>query len=593
MFNKLTIRLKIFKDESISSYIFRISKENGVSFLVFWNMIKISSKTHTKFGKINILDIAPLRHIDANAYKEITGCTSESLISNSFYKVLERIQVKRTRFIVGIFDYRFRYCPLCLREKAYNKLIWRIKNIKICNLHKVMLLDRCLCCNSTIEYEKLRELGKCPHCGNRLVFEIKNENFDQKFLNEQKYLYETWNTLLYGRYNKIKPKDIAYKILFVLNNKNNEFNRYNAAVSIKAKNKLATILKYAKGNIGLRRMLNLDTIINILYNNNMSMQEFLNLNVPNTFISSVNSKPLRKIEIASCIAPWCNNINGKGKLIKTGTSMETHVSGNSLLYYMFCPECGCAYAYDKLGNIQERTNYIESYYLLNKFWNKEISLKKLSIITGVTEERLKRRLAYFNSRGFFLKSNWAYKFDNRLLELFLEGLKKNMTTKEIMSWKCWGGYRNYLLYRYNKDVIYELNTRKINKRTKVDFNRLKIQKCLEKMYNENEKITLSSVGNALGVSLETIRAWGGNKSVSKYKMQQELLEMKNNKERLYKEIDNYLYAHNNIIIKSKELYEYLGVIRNILWRRYPDITADITDKIKDHNKKIKQMINIK
>lgn len=593
MLNKLTVRLKIFKDESISSYIFRVSKENGLSFLAFLNMIKSSSKYYAQFSEINILDIVPLGHIDTDSYKEMTGDTSESLINNTFYKILEKfcksIKVERSRFFTGIFDYEFRYCPLCLKERTYNKLIWRVKDIKICNQHKVRLLDRCLFCNNLIKYDQLRELGICPHCGNRLDFKIENENFDYKFLKEQKYLCETWNTLLYERYNKINPRDIAYKILYVLNNKNDQFNRNKVKDSIKEKNKLAMILQYARGTTIQKRVLHLATIIQILYDNDTSMQQFLNVNVPDTFISSVNSNFIKKIESASCIAPWCNNINVKGKLIKTGTSVKKHTSGNSLLYYMFCPECGCEYAYDRLGNIRERTNYIESYHLLNKCWDKEISLEKLSYVTGISEDQLKRILTYFNLRELFLKGNETFNIDNRLLELFLEGLKKNMTIKEIRSWKCWGGYRKYLLYRFYKDVIYGLNTRKIkrNKRKNPDVNKLRIQKCLDKLLKDKERITLNSVCNALGISTETIRNWKENEMISKYKKQQEIIKLEEDRKVLHEKIDNYLRIHNNNIIKPKDLYRYLGIIRNTLWRKYPDITADITCKVKSHNKIIK------
>ena len=250
MLNKLTIRLKIFKDESISSYIFRVCKENGLNYLSFWNMIKKPNNDYAQFSEINILDIAPLGHIDSDEYKQITGDTSNSLINNSFFKVIEKFctheKVERARVLSGIFDYEYRYCPLCLKEKTYNRLVWRIKNIKICNQHKVKILDKCLLCNNLIKYEELRELGVCPHCGISLKFKTESENFDEEFLKEQKYLYETWNTLFYGEYDKVNSKDTLYKILYILNNRNNTFNKEELESSFKEKNNLALVLQYAK-----------------------------------------------------------------------------------------------------------------------------------------------------------------------------------------------------------------------------------------------------------------------------------------------------------------------------------------------------------
>ena len=322
------------------------------------------------------------------------------------------------------------------------------------------------------------------------------------------------------------------------------------------------------------------------------MQQFLKMQVPCTFISSISSNNMKKIDSASCIAPWCKNFNGMGNLIKTGTSLKKHICGGILLYYMFCPECGCEYAYDKFENIHERTNFIESFYLLNKYWSTEISLEKLSYKTGLSEDKLKRFLAYFNLRERFLKNNERYEIDNKLLVLFLEGIKNNITLREIRKWVCLGNYRNYLFYRYHKDVIYELNTKEVkrNRRVNAEINKQKILKCVDKLYENKIKITLNEVGKALNISRETVTNWGCNEYIYKMKKQQKQFIKENNIDILYKKTDKYLEIHNNSIIRTKDLYSYLGCIRNILWREYPGITAYITYKIKLHNKIIDDYI---
>lgn len=58
---------------------------------------------------------------------------------------------------------KLRYCPICLAEKLYYRIQWRLKSSIVCLKHEVLLHDRCPQCNSIIAFSK-NSLGKCQ-CG--------------------------------------------------------------------------------------------------------------------------------------------------------------------------------------------------------------------------------------------------------------------------------------------------------------------------------------------------------------------------------------------------------------------------------------------
>jgi len=55
------------------------------------------------------------------------------------------------------------YCPACLREALYHRLIWQVEAVAACPIHAAWLLDSCPACKHSLTARAVA-VGCCPHC---------------------------------------------------------------------------------------------------------------------------------------------------------------------------------------------------------------------------------------------------------------------------------------------------------------------------------------------------------------------------------------------------------------------------------------------
>ncbi|ERK32414.1 TniQ family protein [Clostridium intestinale] len=594
MIDKLTIRFKPFQDESLTSYFIRISNDNGLNTINLLNSVRKIENEYLQLSEINIIDKVAFKHININGLEKLLGFKVDLLLKNTFYRFIERFgdgsEVERSRFISGSIRNEFSFCPKCLKEKMYYKLIWKISEIKICDKHGCTLISKCVKCNSKITYEDIISAGICNKCGHKISARIDIEKLDSKFLQEQVCLYKIWNTLIYGEYDKMNSKEIAYKILYIINNKEKNLSREILKSESRQKFFIPMLLQYARGTTKNRRVLHISTVIKILLEYKINIQDFLNLNVPKKFMDSIENTKQTKLSIASCMAPWCGNYKVEGSLIKTNTSYKKSINDNVLLYYMYCSVCGCEYAYDKKGKLVERTEFIDGFNRLSNTWSKELSLGNLAHKNCITKDKLKRLLAYFNTRGMYLKNENSIILKEDLINVFIREIKKGRSLREIRHLKYWNNYREYLLYRFHKEVMLNINMKKVtrNKKVSMEKQNKKVTEVLEKLLKANTTITLNQVCRTLNVSPETIRNWRCNKIISSYKNKQKSEMLLKKGEIIRGKIEEFMKSHETEPINTKTIYEFIEIQRNILWRNYPELTSYITNNINEHNKSIQK-----
>jgi len=131
--------------ESFGSYLIRTAQLNGVESLRRWyTLLKLHSLKRV------LRDNPPL---DFGAMPCLLNITQDQLLATTFHYVREKFLCDRKQLFTMLSNAlasNFRYCPLCVAEKGYYQLVWRLRIIPGCVQH------RC----------QLREL--CPHCGQRL-----------------------------------------------------------------------------------------------------------------------------------------------------------------------------------------------------------------------------------------------------------------------------------------------------------------------------------------------------------------------------------------------------------------------------------------
>ena len=401
---ELSIRLKPINEESLHSYIHRISHINGIELMDF---LRLSQKAKTKHSlqasDIRLLDFEPQSLIDPEIINCITGLDINEIYRMSFHFVLQRFcgnnNLERSRFMSNMFRDEYYYCPYCLNDNPFQRLMWEIKELTICQIHEVKFENKCNSCKQVILIKDINLFNICPHCGNKISkkFTQSQQEIDRDLLEKEKYTKDVLEILIKPCAIKMAQKDVAFRILYELNNCVPEFHRNTVKKALGLHEKsLPTLLQHARQSLSAERSLSLTYLLEVLYENNIHLCDFLELQVPNQFVSSILEKPLLKKSEVFCLAPWCNNFKKKNKLIKTGTSYNTRKNGEIFKYYLVCPECGCEYAFNSDSNLIERTYFIKGYILLNEYEQKDLSIRKLSRKINLSIDRINRCISYYN-----------------------------------------------------------------------------------------------------------------------------------------------------------------------------------------------------
>lgn len=599
--NRFTVRIKPQDGESLFSFMLRFSVENGINFFTLWNMVKKTRSHFIQSDDIGGMNFVPINMIEPLNMAYLTGIENEEILKMSFYYLIKKLcgksNIDRSRFISNMLRDTFCYCPKCLEENPYHRLLWSIRDVSICVKHNMPLVYKCPNCNKEIKIKDLHGFETCPYCSYELLNTPIPEDVGDIDLKWQIWLDNTYKSLLSISNIGIQPHDIATKLLYILNKNQPNFQREVVESSLNVRAKLPSLLQYSRESLSNKRTLHLSFILSILYENNISIEEFLNLYVPNDFVASIRNKKSYKVNQVSCLAPWCKNYMKKGLLVKTGTSLKKRSDGEVYKYYLLCPECGCEYAFDKEDKLNERTYFISGYTYLNKFSKQELGLIRLSEMIGFSQDMLRRCLSYFESRAMFVGecNRKVYFVDELLLHKFIKAVKEDIKINEIKKWSVWESYNHFLFYRYHKDVMMEINSHSHkkyqmpveDKNYRLDF----ISNTLENMVQQGKLITIKNVSEEVGVCSETLRYWGCNSLIAQIKEKQRKKRIIELKSRVRVMVDNYLLVNNGSKITSDGIYAYIGIRRNILWRSSPKLTTYIGNVLKKHNKAIYNKIN--
>lgn len=384
---KLTVRKIPFEGESLSSFIYRLSKSNGIPMLQFWNTLKNQYTAHyAQWNDINLIDFAPTSAINIKKLSRYLDTETEIIFNCTFYNVLwlfcGESEVERSRFLSGTLREELHYCPKCFIEKAYHKLLWKIDGIDCCLKHGVKLLNKCFHCSKEIKYKDILTLGVCPYCEKGLFKSDYDNRMNKIELEKALWFSNSWNYLLKNHSFKIQPNEIAIRILYLLNNNFEDPDFKLIERNMKSPGVLPNLLQHARESLSYKRTLHISFILNTLKENEIGVEEFLELEVPSVFIQTLNSKSVLKKDKVSCLAPWCSSYKKPGSLKKTGTSLNRQENGRVLKYYLVCDSCGCEYAFNEKEKIEERTYFIEAFNKLNDLEGLKSSLKELMLTTN-------------------------------------------------------------------------------------------------------------------------------------------------------------------------------------------------------------------
>lgn len=576
----LTVRVKPYEDELLSSFLIRLANDNGIDLLKFCSSLRNSTSHFFQRSDINLLDFYPLNSLDFNRLAEITNIEKNLLLNCTFIKITKKFSNNnsRARNMTDLIRNKLFYCPECLHEGNYYRTIWKLEGVNGCLKHNRILFDKCMNCNEAILYREINFIGKCPHCDFLLKKSI-SKNAEMKEIDKNTIL--SWMFLLNDGLLRLENNELALKLLFLLNEFKDAIDRDLITKNINKHTSLPILLQHARGTITKQKNLHINIVLNILMERNLSLEQLLNLKVPQSFKNNLIVN--KKIDSLFCTAPWCASFKTCGSLIKTGTSKKKKKNNTELKYYLFCKECGCEYALDYNDQLIERTYFISAYNKLVQVNLSNLSFKKVASILNMPIDKIKRILSYFTSRD--VKISLEISVDSNKLLKFINGIREGEKIKHIRKWDIWVSYSEFLVYRYHIEVINELfkkecprekDTRDLpNKSSKF----LLGKKTVDDMFNNGEDITIKNVCNKLKVSPETIRNWGCNSYIAQVKQNQRSLRIDRMREDIKFKLEQYLINTPAEKISATGFYEYIKIGRTVLWRIDNELTRYIAYKL--------------
>lgn len=590
-----TVRPNLRTGESLWSYLLRLTSQNGIPLLSIINSIKQWDRKYVQRSDLHLLDIAPGSILNIEQLSNLTGQSIERLFEATFAPLMKTFgvnqEIQSARFLSGMILDTYRFCPECLKEMLYYRLLWKMAPVTACIKHDVFLVNGCPSCKKQINFVDVEYLGVCPHCG-LLLERCQTRPIDVSEREYQHWIYEALLILLKPGNHNIKPHETAIRLLYLQCGKHSYFDRRFIETAVLST--LPTLLQHARDSLSQKRTLHLSYVLNNLHSHHHSINEFLAIDVPDSFVESVRQGVVRRADQLSCQAPWCTGYRRSGTLMKTGTTLKRRKSGERLLYYLACSKCGCEYAVDEDGELQERTYFIEGYRALQTVYTPLKGIKLLARSLGFTEDKTRRCLAYFCTRiESYAEWNGArMELETSLLNQVINDVRKGTMLKVIQQWKCWESYQQFLVYRFHPEVmraLVDLKRPRQSKRSDGVVKCEKVRETLEGLLERNEDITIVAVCDILGVCPETIRHWGCNYLIAEAKQLQRGQRAQSKKDEIYAEMETYLLSMPTVVT-SRAVYSMLGIQRTVLWRTAPELTAYIHEEIVRHNRNVKDVI---
>jgi hypothetical protein len=178
----LLCRIPLFADESLPSYLHRVTTANGYDYSTFTSICR--DRLSAKQVRDNL---ERPRHPETfDVLSSLTGVEPKALANASISRFLQTVLLselgKNIRLsdgsTYGILEWWIRsryfhkdhfahFCPACLRDALYHRSIWIPLDVTACLNHACLLVDHCGFCNELVSVQDIVG-GRCNQCGENL-----------------------------------------------------------------------------------------------------------------------------------------------------------------------------------------------------------------------------------------------------------------------------------------------------------------------------------------------------------------------------------------------------------------------------------------
>lgn len=591
---ELLIRPAIEPGECLSSYLQRVSNTNFITFHYLWRHV-LEANTHYPQSSISrLVDVTPSSTIDLSLLSSLLLTSRDTLENLTFMHVFRKFgvdanDINHSRILSNLIDTNRKFCPDCISENPYFKLIWQVTEINYCEIHGLELNTKCSSCNSFIPIlPNSADIKKCPTCG----FDLCNSTRTQYVSScKEQRNYEDWHSILNQKTSPLHPNDnisnvqnMALRILFLIE-------PYKKELTIDEKSTLSSIMHLARCTKSALTSIHLGSILHFLRKYNVPIQDFFSMNLPQEYIEAILNPKVRLIENHSCQAPWCKQYLKNGSLKRTPTSLKLHKSGGTLKYYMYCESCATEYALNTNGFLCERSYFIQF------AWNKVrpllsscSTLKEIILKLDSSQDKVTRSIIFLAANHLISQDDLPVNIPSTHNEVIMSRIKdsviKGIPAKKIRSelglkyndflyyWLC----IECLLLQFNKKIC-----RPDRASSKEERERM-FASVVEQLIDRRMPITIKSICDKLNICPESLRQWGLLPKVKEYKKIQTNSFKESYRNEILNKANEVLYkTHSfNNQIHSEELYKSIGVNRSVLVRNYPDLTKYIHERLLEY-----------
>jgi hypothetical protein len=591
---ELLIRPAIEQGECLSSYLQRVSNSNFISSHYLWRHV-LKSNTHYPQSSISrLVDVTPSSTLDLSLLSSLLLTSQNTLEDITFMNVFKKFgvdidDINHSRILGNLIDTNRKFCPECISENPYFKLIWQVTEIKHCERHGLELNTKCSNCNSFIPIlPNSADIRECPSCGFDLCKNLRMQYVSSG--NEQR-IYADWHYMLNQKTSPLhsigninNEQNIALRILFFTE-------PYKNVLTMDEKTTMSSIMQLARCTKSSLTFIHLGSILHFLRKCNVPIQEFFSMNLPQEYIVSILRPKVRLIDNLTCQAPWCKQYLKNGSLKRTPSSLRIHKSGDTLKYYMYCKSCATEYALDTNGLLCERSFFIQF------AWNKVrpllsscCTLKELTLKLNSSQDKVTRSIIFLAANHIIAQDDLPVNIPSTNNEVIMSRIKDNVI-KGIPAKKI----RSELGLKYNDFLYYWLSiecqllqfnkkVRRPDKASSKEERERMFTSVVEELIDSRIPITINSICEELDICPESLRQWGLLPKVKEYKNLQTDLFKENYRDEILNKANEVLYKTHlsNNQISSEELYKSIGVSRTVLVRNFPDLTKYIHERLLEY-----------
>lgn len=616
---RLPIRLSIVEGESFSGYIMRAAMAMNVDCKELLKYIISNYNIHYKLKNNRIslpysriassIDVFPFGILRENDICFMFNKSKKEIENSTFKNVFDILNVnydegkdlyKMYLNMELVKDVR-RFCPLCLKENGVYKLMWQVKELEICEIHKIKLVSHCGVCNSKQRYFST-SLGnyRCINCDSFLWEKVNRDKFNISQLNEQTLIYSDWKFLLNYENKLVKliphydfSQSLAITMLYVAQNQEDIFQIEN--IKLFPKRTVNKIVRFIN-NMRIEDNISLNSVKRIARDKNILLSSLHNIKVPMSYIQSL-IKQRKKIIEFTCLSPWCKFFGKNDKIDVLG---KYNSKCRGIVKKFVCTECNMRFGYNLRTNMCEPLNQT----LFNNILKvKEMNLKdkvqrEIAEFLGISIDLYTKILAYLLSNSLMSSNVESH---NRIIipsdvkekfKMLLD--KKCLSVKKARKIFGWSYFQFYYYYWLPEIQGFLIDEEKCSglRISQYRPNKREWKKILfiyiYYFWKRDIDINFENIDRYSKISWNILNKYNLIEAVKISAMFQ------NNKRRIeshayvIKKIINFLDDSKYKKVFLKDLLSKAKISQIYLKRHYPDLEKYLVRKVREHNLNVKK-----